>query len=60
MSEVNIMSVEEVAEFLATKTVTIKRYAREGLLDSKEQDGQLVFEKQVVERFKEFQTKLKH
>ena len=34
MSDQQLMTIEEVAKYLEIKTVTVKRYAREGLLDS--------------------------
>jgi len=54
-----LMTIEEVAEFLDIKPVTVKRYAREGLLDSTGTENPPVFEKVKVERFKEIQAKLR-
>ncbi len=54
-----LMSIEEVAEFLEIKPVTVKRYAREGLLDSTGSEQPPVFEKSKVVRFKEIQAKLR-
>ena len=54
-----LMSIEEVAEFLEIKPVTVKRYAREGLLDSTGSEHPPVFERRKVERFKEIQAKLR-
>ncbi|MEC8443385.1 MAG: helix-turn-helix domain-containing protein [Pseudomonadota bacterium] len=54
-----LMTIEEVAEFLEIKSVTVKRYAREGLLDSHGADKPPLFERDKVERFKEIQSKLR-
>ena len=53
------LSLDEVADILAMKPVTIKRYVREGLLDGADEGGQLVFDPEVVSRFKELQSKLR-
>jgi len=41
------------------KPVTIKRYVREGLLDSSEVNGALFFDPDKVNRFKELQERLR-
>jgi len=37
----------------------VKRYAREGLLDGEEHQGNWVFESEKVMKFKELQSKLR-
>ncbi|MAK90345.1 MAG: DNA-binding protein [Oceanospirillaceae bacterium] len=59
MSATETLTLDQVAEFLAMKPVTIKRYVREGLLDGKEENGHLVFEPEKVNRFKELQARLR-
>ena len=41
--EDNWLKVEEVSEILGLKEVTIKRYAREGLLNGKQENNQWQF-----------------
>jgi DNA-binding transcriptional MerR regulator len=53
------LSIDEVAAILDMKPVTIKRYAREGLLDSEEHKGELRFHPDKVEQFKQIQAKLR-
>ncbi|GAA6145411.1 MAG: DNA-binding protein [Thalassolituus sp.] len=59
MSDENLMTIEEVAKFLEIKTVTVKRYAREGLLDSSSSSEPMLFERIKVERFKDIQSRLR-
>lgn len=59
MSDENLMTIEEVAEFLEIKAVTVKRYAREGLLDSSSTGEPMLFERIKVERFKDIQSRLR-
>tara|TARA_Y100001001_G_scaffold133973_1_gene134351 strand:- start:3292 stop:3471 length:180 start_codon:yes stop_codon:yes gene_type:complete len=59
VSATETLTLDQVAEFLAMKPVTIKRYVREGLLDGKEENGHLVFEPEKVNRFKELQARLR-
>lgn len=54
-----LMTIEEVAEYLNIKPVTVKRYAKEGLLDSSGSDQPPLFEKTKVERFKQIQERLR-
>ncbi|MEQ3692945.1 MAG: helix-turn-helix domain-containing protein [Alcanivorax sp.] len=58
MSE-QLMTIEEVATFLEIKPVTVKRYAKEGLLDSTGKAQPMLFERPNVEKFKEIQAKLR-
>ncbi len=44
MSTSEKLSLEQVAEILELKPVTVKRYAREGLLDGEETQGTWVFD----------------
>lgn len=53
------LSLEQVAEILELKPVTVKRYAREGLLDGEEHQGKWIFESTKVMKFKELQSKLR-
>ncbi len=53
------MTIEEVAKYLEIKTVTVKRYAREGLLDSSGGSEPMLFERNKVERFKDIQSRLR-
>ncbi|WP_419810523.1 helix-turn-helix domain-containing protein [Bacterioplanoides sp.] len=59
MSAEQTLSVDEVAEILSMKAVTIKRYAREGLLDSEQDNGEFRFLPDKVEKFKAIQEKLR-
>ncbi|MCT7359792.1 MAG: DNA-binding protein [Thalassobium sp.] len=59
MSTSEKLSLEKVAEILELKAVTVKRYAREGLLDGEEHQGNWVFESEKVMKFKELQSKLR-
>ncbi|UXD87446.1 helix-turn-helix domain-containing protein [Thalassolituus hydrocarboniclasticus] len=59
MSTSEKLSLEKVAEILELKPVTVKRYAREGLLDGEESQGTWVFEADKVMKFKELQSKLR-
>ncbi|MCA6064395.1 MerR family transcriptional regulator [Thalassolituus marinus] len=59
MSDSQKLTLDQVAEILAMKAVTIKRYVREGLLDGQEENGQLIFEPEKVSRFKELQERLR-
>ncbi|MEK9710964.1 MAG: helix-turn-helix domain-containing protein [Thalassolituus sp.] len=59
MTQEQLMTIEEVAEFLEIKTVTVKRYAREGLLDSSGPSEPLLFDRTKVERFRDIQARLR-
>lgn len=59
MSDNSKLSLEQVAEILQMKPVTIKRYVREGLLDGKEEKGVFLFEPEKVNRFRELQSKVR-
>lgn len=59
MSNKQRLTLDEVAEMLAMKPVTIKRYVREGLLDGENENGQLVFDADKVNHFRELQSKLR-
>jgi|TARA_B110000003_G_C16264501_1_gene384352 predicted site-specific integrase-resolvase len=56
--EDNWLKVEEVSEILGLKEVTIKRYAREGLLNGKQENNQWQFLASEIQKFKEIQGKL--
>lgn len=52
------LSVDQVAEILSLKPVTIKRYAREGLLNGKQEKNEWQFLSLDIDKFKEIQSKL--
>ena len=52
------LSVDKVAEILNLKPVTIKRYAREGLLNGKQEKNEWQFLSTDIDKFKEIQAKL--
>lgn len=52
------LSVDQVAEILNLKPVTVKRYAREGLLNGKQENNEWLFLSSDIEKFKEIQAKL--
>jgi DNA-binding transcriptional MerR regulator len=55
-----LMTVSEVAEFLAIQDVRVERLERESLLMSKDKDadGNPLFDKSDVERYKELAERL--
>lgn len=59
MSNNDKLSLEQVAEILQMKPVTIKRYVREGLLDGTEEKGVFTFDPDKVNRFRELQSKVR-
>jgi predicted site-specific integrase-resolvase len=52
------VELEEVSEVLGLKEVTIKRYAREGLLNGKQENNKWIFLESEIEKFKAIQDKL--
>ncbi|OUS40481.1 hypothetical protein A9R00_05775 [Oleispira antarctica] len=54
----NWLKVNEVAEILGLKEVTVKRYAREGLLNGKQEKNEWRFLNSDIDKFKEIQGKL--
>lgn len=56
----DLMTVSEVAEFLAVKEVRVERLERESLLLSKDKDasGNPLFDRGDVERYKELAERL--
>ena len=50
--------MNEVAEILGLKEVTVKRYAREGLLNGKQEKNEWRFLNSDIDKFKEIQGKL--
>lgn len=52
------LTVETVADVLNLKAVTIKRYAREGLLNGKQENNKWQFLASEIEKFKAIQAKL--
>jgi predicted site-specific integrase-resolvase len=58
MSNDEWLSVDNVADELKLKPVTIKRYAREGLLNGKQENNEWRFLYSDIENFKAIQAKL--
>jgi predicted site-specific integrase-resolvase len=54
----NWLKVAEVSDILGLKEVTIKRYAREGLLNGKQENNEWQFLTSDIEKFKAIQEKL--
>lgn len=52
------LTVDQVAEILNLKPVTVKRYAREGLLNGKQENNEWLFLSDDIDKFKEIQAKL--
>jgi len=52
------LNVDKVAEELSLKPVTVKRYAREGLLNGKQEKNEWQFLASDIEKFKQIQAKL--
>lgn len=48
----NFMRVSEAAQYLGVTDITVKRYIREKLLTAVEHNGQIMLQKEVVERYK--------
>lgn len=54
------LTVDQVCEELKMKPVTVKRYAREGLLNGTQENGNWTFLHEDIVKFKEIQSKLGH
>ena len=52
------LNVDAVATLLDLKPVTVKRYAREGLLNGKQMNNEWQFLSSDIEKFKDIQSKL--
>lgn len=52
------LNVDAVASVLDLKPVTVKRYAREGLLNGKQMNNEWQFLSSDIEKFKDIQSKL--
>ena len=59
MQQAELLTLDQVSDILSLKPITIKRYAREGLLDYEEKNGELRFKPDKVQRFKDIQSKLR-
>lgn len=59
MSETKLMNMQEVCDYLELKEVTVKRYLREGLLDSEQGTDEIQFDPEKVKKFKILQDRLK-
>lgn len=56
----SLMTVEEVASYLGVQDVRVERLERESLLVSKDKDtdGKPLFDREDVERYKEFAQRI--
>lgn len=56
----SLMSLADVAEFLGVQEIRVERLERENLLVSKDKDeaGKPLFDKEVVEKYKEFAERI--
>ena len=54
----NWLKVAEVSDILGLKEVTIKRYAREGLLNGKQENNEWQFLTSDIEKYKTIKKKL--
>lgn len=54
-----LLTVDEVAKVLDVKPVTVKRYARENLLNSVKEGDQLMFKETEVQKYLEITKRLK-
>jgi excisionase family DNA binding protein len=54
-----LLTVDEAAKILEVKAVTVKRYARENLLNSVKQGNDLMFLEQDVLKYLEITKRLK-
>lgn len=52
------LNVDEVSKELTLKPVTVKRYAREGLLNGQQEKNEWRFLAEDIEKFKAIQAKL--
>lgn len=59
MSQNSLMNASEVAQLLSVSEASVKRFAREKLLQTTEINGELMFEKSNVLKFKEINDRLK-
>lgn len=57
MSENELISVEEVSELLRVNEATVKRFAREKLIQSIDTEGELMFPRDAVMRYKTIHDK---
>ncbi len=53
-----LLTLPEVCKLLNKPEVTVKRYARESLLPSQKQNGQLVFPETAVKKYMEIEKRL--
>ncbi|MFC3700347.1 helix-turn-helix domain-containing protein [Reinekea marina] len=53
------LSIEKAAEFLSVSDITVKRYIRENLIPSVEQNGETMIDKSALERYKAINDKFK-
>ncbi len=54
-----LLTIDEVAKILEVKPVTVKRYARENLLNSVQEGDQLMFRESDVMKYLEITKRLK-
>lgn len=53
-----LMSVAEAAAFMNKSEVTVKRWARESLIQSTKQNGEFMFEKSALVKYLEIEKRL--
>jgi excisionase family DNA binding protein len=53
------LSIENAAVFLNVSDITVKRYLRENLIPSVDQEGETVIDKEALERYKAINDKFK-
>lgn len=54
-----LLSLEEVCKLLDKPEVTVRRYARESLLPSVQQNGKLMFPEKSVQQYMDIEKRLK-
>lgn len=58
MSDVKLLSMAETCELLSVGETTVKRWAKEHLLESVEEEGELKFPEPAVIKYKEINDRL--
>ena len=57
-ADVKYLTLAETSKILGKPEVTVKRYARESLIQSKKEDGELLFPEDAVNRYLEITKRL--
>lgn len=52
------LNLAQAAELLDVNEITVKRYVREHLIKSEEVEGNVLFNKEDLERYKEITTRM--